>query len=165
MRCKTSQVLLLLKIALFIGLSAVFYVFYFTTVAQKYAEGHTTVVVSQERMENGKKFPFLTLCMTPCAKKSVLEQNNVSLNALNEPNYKEKKILAKMNKTIEGLFREVAYKLNVDFEFYITLWFYEEDFGWKGYKGKMLEGDDNYIKVGAKKYLTSYHISSYSFRS
>ena len=65
---------------------------------------------------------------------------------------------------IKGLFREVTYKLNADFEFYITLWFYEEDFGWKGYKGKMLEGDDNYIKVGANMYLTSYHISSYSFR-
>ena len=148
MRCKTFYILLLLKTAIFIGLSAVFYVFYFTTVAQKYAEGHTTVVVSQERMGNRKNFPFLTLCMTPCAKKSVLEDNNVSLNALNEPNSDEKKILAKSNKTVEGLFREVAYKLNVDFEFYITLWFYEEDYGWKGYKGKMLEGDDNYIKVG-----------------
>ena len=102
MRCKTSQILLLLKTAIFIGLSAVFYVFYFTTVAQKYAEGHTTVVVSQERMGNRKKIPFLTLCMTPCAKKSVLENNNVSLNALNEPNYEEKKILRKLNKTIEG---------------------------------------------------------------
>ena len=89
----------------------------------------------------------MTLCMTPCAKKSVLEGNNVSLNALNEPNSDEKKILAKFNKTVEGLFREVAYKLNVDFEIYITLWFYEEDYGWKGYKGKMLEGDENYIKV------------------
>jgi hypothetical protein len=68
MRCKTFHILLLLKTAIFIGLSAVFYIFYFTTVAQKYAEGHTTVVVSQERMGNGKKFPFLTLCMTPCAK-------------------------------------------------------------------------------------------------
>ena len=72
----------------------------------------------------------------------------MSLNALNEPNSDERKILAKLNKTVEGLFREVAYKLNVDYEFYITLWFYEEDYGWKGYKGKMLEGDDNYIKVG-----------------
>ena len=102
MSCKTFHILLLLKTAIFIGLSAVFYVFYFTTVAQKYAEGHTTVVVSQERMGNRKNFPFLTLCMTPCAKKSVLENNNVSLNALNEPNYEEKKILAKLNKTIEG---------------------------------------------------------------
>ena len=153
MRCKTSQVLLLLKTAIFIGLSAIFYVFYFTTVAQKYAEGHTTVVVSQERMGNRKNFPFLTLCMTPCAKKSVLEDNNVSLNALNEPNSDEKKILAKLNKTVEGLFREVAYKLNVDFEIYITLWFYEEDYGWKGYKGKMLEGDDNYIKVNIEATL------------
>ena len=102
MRCKTFHILLLLKTAIFIGLSAVFYVFYFTTVAQKYAEGLTTVVVSQERMGNRKKIPFLTLCMTPCAKKSVLENNNVSLNALNEPNYEEKKILRKSNKTIEG---------------------------------------------------------------
>ena len=59
MRCKTSQVLLLLKTAIFIGLSAVFYVFYFTTVAQKYAEGHTTVVVSQER--RGQKLALQTL--------------------------------------------------------------------------------------------------------
>ena len=49
---------------------------------------------------------------------------------------------------IKGLFREVGYKLNAEFEVYITLWFYEENFGWKGYKGKMLEGEDNYIKVG-----------------
>ena len=68
MRCKTFHILLLLKTAIFIGLSAVFYVFYFTTVAQKYAEGLTTVVVSQERMGNRKKIPFLTLCMTPFAK-------------------------------------------------------------------------------------------------
>ena len=146
MGCKTSNILLLLKTIIFIGLSTVFYVFYFNTVAQKYAEGHTTVVISQERIEEGKNFPILTLCMTPCAKKSVLEKNNVSLNALNEPNSDEKKMLIKLNKTIEGIFREAAYKLNFDFEFYITLWFYQEDFGWKGYKGKMVEGENNYIK-------------------
>ena len=58
MRCKTSQVLLLLKTAIFIGLSAIFYVFYFTTVAQKYAEGHTTVVVSQERWFSVGRFDY-----------------------------------------------------------------------------------------------------------
>ena len=131
MRCKTFHILLLLKTAIFIGLSAVFYVFYFTTVAQKYAEGHTTVVVSQERMGNRKNFPFLTLCMTPCAIKSVLEDNNVSLNALNEPNYEEKKILTKLNKTIEGtvyiIIRTVSSLLLVGMWWYVLFLH-----GWSG---------------------------------
>ena len=147
MRCKASHILLFLKSVIFVSLSAIFYMFYFRTVAQKYAEGHTTVVVSQERLENGKKFPFLTLCMTPSAKSEVLEKYNVSLNSLNEPNSDEKQILSNLNKTVEDLFREATFQINKDFELYVTLWFYEESFGWKDYKGKMVEGNENYIQV------------------
>ena len=56
MRCKTFHILLLLKTAMFIGLSAVFYIFYFTTVVQKYAEG-------KEYRERGLGEPFLFLLL------------------------------------------------------------------------------------------------------
>ena len=55
-----------------------------------------------------------------------------------------------LNKTIEDLFREVTFKLNRDFYLYINLWFYEEEFGWQNYEGKMKEGHDNYIEVQIK---------------
>lgn len=44
-------------------------------------------------------------------------------------------------------FRETTFKLDVDFELYVTLWFYEEGYGWKSYREKMLEGSNNNIKV------------------
>ena len=34
-----------------------------------------------------------------------------------------------------------------DFHLSIKLWFYEEESGWRGYEEKMLEGNENYIKV------------------
>ena len=56
MRCKTFHILLLLKTAMFIGLSAVFYIFYFTTVVQKYAEGK-----EYKERRHGEPFLFLFL--------------------------------------------------------------------------------------------------------
>ena len=52
-----------------------------------------------------------------------------------------------MNKTVEDLFRDATFQINQDFELFITLWFYEESYGWKDYKGKMVEGSENYIQV------------------
>ena len=56
-------------------------------------------------------------------------------------------ILANLKKTMEALFDEVTFKINVDFELTISLWFYEEDFGWTAYEEKMFEGAENYIMV------------------
>ena len=107
MFCKISYCLILLKAAIFICLSVFLYVFYINDIAQKYAYGHTTLVNYQENMiESEIKSPFFTFCMSPRAKKSILEGYNMSLGALDEPNSNEKKILVNMNKTIEALFRQ-----------------------------------------------------------
>ena len=85
--------------------------------------------------------------MTPRTKNLILEKYKLSNAVLNEPNIKEKTILSSLNKTVEALFREVTYKLNKDFDLLIKLWFYEEEQGWRGYEEKILEGNENYIKV------------------
>ena len=70
----------------------------------------------------------------------------MSLGSLNEPNPDEAIILANLNKTLEEFFREVTFKLNVDYFLNISLWFYEE-FGWKSYEKEILEGNNNFIIV------------------
>ena len=45
--------------------------------------------------------------------------------------------------------------IQTDFHLYINLWFYEDEFGWHSYEGKMKDGSDNYIEVQIKPRLTS----------
>ena len=85
--------------------------------------------------------------MTPHAKRSILEEYNLSYGVLNEPNPNDREVLVGLKKTIKELFREVTFKINVDFELTIKLWSYEEDFGFETYEGKMEMGNNNYIKV------------------
>ena len=146
--CKGTHILLVLKSLIFISLAAIFYIFYFTEVVNKFAEKDTTLVHSQETIEeNERNPPFITFCMTPRAKNSILDGYKLSRGVLNEPNSNDKKILIGLNKTVEALFREATFKLNRDFYLSINLWFYEEEFGWHGYTGKMTEGSNNYIQV------------------
>ena len=145
--CKASHILLLLKFIIFISLAAIFYIFYFTEVVNKFAERDTTLINSQETIEeNEMNPPFVTFCMTPRAKKSILEEYKLSHGVLNEPNSNEKKIFISLNKTMETLFREVTFKLNRDFYLLINLWIYDDEFGWTNYTGKIKEGN-NYIEV------------------
>ena len=146
--CKGSSILLILKSLIFIFLGALFYIFYFTDVVKKFAERDTTLVHSQETIgENERNPPFITFCMTPRAKNSILDGYKLSRGVLNEPNSNDKKNLIRLNKTVEALFREATFKLNRDFYFSINLWFYEDEFGWTNYTGKMTEGSNNYIEV------------------
>ena len=149
MICKSPYILLLPKALIFICLAVIFYTFYFTDVVSKFADRDTTLVLSQEIIEdNVAKPPFVTFCMQPRTKKMILEGYKLSTGVLNEPNDKDVEILVSLNKTIETLFREVTFKIMVDFELDIRLWYYEDDNGWKNYTGKMHEGN-NYIKVGS----------------
>ena len=66
----------------------------------------------------------MSLCMGPKAKSSVLQKYNMSKNALDEPNIKEKKTLLNLNKTIKDLFLEATYKLDVDFSLNVTFNYY-----------------------------------------
>ena len=150
MCCRIYPSLTLFKSVAFISLSILFYFLYFTEIAQKYRDGYTNVMVYHETLNDGIDPPVLTMCMTPRTKNLILEKYKLSTAVLNEPNMDEKKILSSLNKTVEALFREVTFKLNTDFGLYIKLWFYEEGHGWKGYEGKMLEGNENYIKVRRK---------------
>ena len=148
MICKTSYVLLLLKTLIFICLASVFYIFYCTEVVNKFTERDTNLILSQENIEENKmKFPFITFCMTPRSKNSILDGYNLSRAVLNEPSSNDQKILISLNKTVDDLFREATFKLNRDFYLHINLWFYEDEFGWQNYEGKMKEGSDNYIEV------------------
>ena len=145
---KGSSILLILKSLIFIFLGALFYIFYFTDVVKKFAERDTTLVHSQETIEeNERNPPFITFCMTPRAKNSILDGYKLSRGVLNEPNSNDKKILISLNKTVETLFREAIFKLNRDFYMSINLWFYEDELGWHNYTGKMIDGSDNYIEV------------------
>ena len=134
---------------IFILLVAIFYIFFLTDVLTISADRDSFLINSQETMEENEKnlFPFITFCMTPRAKKSILEEYKLSHGVLNEPNSDEKKIFISLNKTMEALFREVTFKLDRDFRLSINLWSYEEEFGWKNYKGTMKEGSDNFIQV------------------
>ena len=58
--------------------------------------------------------------------------------------------LANLNKTVEDLFREATYKLNVDFRLFVTFWYYESKDGWTQYKKELFEGTENYVKVYIK---------------
>ena len=146
--CKNSNILLILKSLIFISLAAIFYIFYFTEVANKFAERDTTLIYTQETIkENERNPPFITFCMAPRADTLILDGYNLSRGVLDEPNSNDKQILISLNKTIDALFREVTFKLDQDFYFSINLWFYEADFGWRNYSKKMKEGNDNYIEV------------------
>ena len=104
MNRKTSLVLFFFKATIFSSLAFAFYEVYFTEIVQKYAKEYTYLHVSQETMDTKIKPPFLTLCMTPRAKMSILEKYNMSLGSLNEPNPDEAIILANLNKTLEEFF-------------------------------------------------------------
>ena len=146
--CKGTHLLLILKSLIFISLAAIFYVFYITGVVKKFAERDTTLINSQETIkEKEKNPPFLTFCMNPRAKNSILDGYKFSRVVLNEPNSNDKRILISLNKTVEALFREATFKLNRDFHLSINLWFYEDELGWHNYTGKMTEGSNNYIEV------------------
>ena len=134
---------------IFIFLVAIFYIFFLTDVLNIFADRDSFLINSQETMEENEMNhpPFITFCMTPRAKKSILEEYKLSHGVLDAPNSNDTKILMSLNKTIEALFREVTYKLNKDFDLLIKLWFYEEEHGWRGYEEKILEGNENYIKV------------------
>ena len=149
--CKASYIPLILKSMIFIFLAIISYIFYFTDVLNKFTEKDTTLIYSQETVEEDEIHPlFITFCTNPRAKKSILEGYKLSTGVLDEPNSNDKKILISLNKTIEALFREVTFKINRDFYLHITLWFYEEEYGWQNYEGKMTEGNDNYIEVQIK---------------
>ena len=148
---KASRVLLILKFMIFISLAALFYIFYFTEVVNKFAERDTTLIYTQETMkENDRNPPFITFCMAPRADNLILDGYKLSRGVLDEPNSNDHKILISLNKTIEDLFREITFKLNRDFYLYINLWFYDDKFGWQNFEGKMKEGSDNYIEVQIK---------------
>ena len=149
--CKDSNILLILKSLIFISLAAIFYIFYFTEVVNKFAERDTTLINSQETIEeNERNPPFISFCMAPRAKNSILDEYRLSRGVLNEPNSNDEKVLISLNKTIDALFREVTFKLNRDFYLWINLWFYDDEFGWTNYTSKMKEGSNNHMQVGIK---------------
>ena len=81
MSFKTSQVLFFVKSALFIALSAIFYIFYLTEIIKKYADGYTYFLTYQKTMEAVTP-PFLTLCPTPRARLSILADFRLIVRAL-----------------------------------------------------------------------------------
>ena len=154
--CKGSHIILILKSLIFISLASIFYIFYFTDVVNKFAEKDTTLINSQETIEeNERTFPFITFCMAPKAKNSIIDRYKLSRGVVNEPNSNDKKVLISLNKTIDALFREVTYKLHRDFYLLINLWFYDNEFGWTNYTSKMKEGSDNFIEVSLKLTMSS----------
>ena len=84
--------------------------------------------------------------MNPFAKEEILKKYNISATALNEPNLREINILRNLNKTVEAFYREATYKLDQDFQMYLTLWLYTNN-GWKLRKEKIIEGNSNFIPV------------------
>ena len=134
---------------IFIFLVAIFYIFFLTDVLNIFADRDSFLINSQETMEENEMNhpPFITFCMTPRAKKSILEEYKLSHGVLNEPKSNEKDIFITLNTTMEALFREATFKLNRDFRLSINLWSYEDEFGWQNYTGKMKEGNDNFIQV------------------
>jgi hypothetical protein len=128
MICKSPYIPLLLKTLIFICLAAIFYIFYFTDVVSKFADRDTTLVLSQENIkDNVVEHPFVTFCMQPRTKKTILDGYKLSTGVFNEPNHNDVEILVSLNKMLETLFKEVTFKINVDFELDIRLWYYEDE--------------------------------------
>ena len=73
------------------------------------------------------KLPLMTLCMGPQTKASVLQKYNLSNRALDEPNLQEKETLRNLNKTINDIFLEATYQLDVDFILNVTFNYYSKE--------------------------------------
>ena len=117
MKYNPSPILVfILKFGIFLVLFIVFYVYYFSEVARKYAEKNTYLSTTLDRELIGIQPPLLTICTSPFSNKLVLEKYGISSKALDEPNAKEIKILIALNKTIQDFFHEATHKLNRDFE-------------------------------------------------
>ena len=81
----------MIKSLVFICLSIIFITFYFIDVVQKFANKDTTIIQSKESiLKNEMKTPFITFCMIPRAKRSILEKYNLSYSVLADPNPNEK---------------------------------------------------------------------------
>ena len=89
------------------------------------------------------KPPYVTMCMSPHAKESLLKHQNLSVGALSEPNINLKKTLAGLNTTIEEFFRKYTFKLNEDY--YILIYFILVI--WEG----RMEGKQNWITLRSRK--------------
>ena len=160
MKFKTTKVLAaFLKIGLFLCLFVVFYIYFFSEVAKKYAEENTYLSESQKRMEKIKP-PFFTLCFAgPKAKESVLKKYNLSVAALNEPSFTEKMILKNLNKTVQDFYREATFILDRDFKLFKSFYTYDDN-GFKDYKIKLNLGDN--IKASLKvPFFADFYIFSY----
>ena len=142
----STKVKFLLNLLTFLSLSAIFYVYYFTEVVTKYANGYTNLVVSYEEINHKIKPPILTVCTTPHSKIAVLKKYNVTASTLSEPSEREEKILEKFNLTFVDFFREVTFSLSRDFNIYLTIWIYGNN-GWDDYKIKLNEGIKNIVQV------------------
>ena len=79
------------------------------------------------RLGDHVKLPLMTLCMGPKAKASVLQKYNLSNRALDEPNLQEKETLRNLNKTINDIFLEATYQLDVDFILNVTFNYYSKE--------------------------------------
>ena len=154
MFCNSSKIKVLLKFFTILSLSAVFYVFYFTEVVTKYANGYTNVVVSNEEIFGEITPPIITVCTIPHSDATILNKYNVTASALSEPSKGEKTILTNFNKTFVDFFREVTFSLNSDFYMYLTIWIYGKS-GWVSYKTKLNESNENIIQV--KMVLIPFH--------
>ena len=76
----------------------------------------------------------------------------MTVSALNEPNAAERNTLSKLEKTIEDLFMESTFKLNIDFKIIMIWWDYNDE-GWQTFNTTLSVGDQNFQKVG---YITQY---------
>ena len=136
----------ILKSGIFLSLSAIFYLYYFSEVVDKYTDGYTNLAFSQQTLTSGVKLPFMTLCMSPNAKPFVLNKYNLSSGALNEPTIKEKETLTNLNMMQKDLLMESSFQLNKDFNLYIAYTSYSDE-GETINKIQLHEGIDNFIQV------------------
>ena len=136
----------LLKAAIYLGLIAVVYFYQIIEVQNKYAKKLTNIAMSENLMKDENKPPLSTLCFGPLEKQDIFDKYNLNKAALNEPNSAQKKILNKLNKTLEKFFMEATYKLDKDFKLYMIWWYYGPE-GWERLKKQISLGDLNTQKV------------------
>ena len=128
MELRNSTVMkFLLKSAVSFSLSAIFYVYYFSEVVDKYTDGYTNLAISKQKLDSLVRLPFMTLCMSPIAKSFVQKKYNMSSGALDEPTIKEKEILTNLNMMQKDLFMESTLQLNKDFHLYVTHFIYSDE--------------------------------------
>ena len=105
-----SLIKTILKIIMLTGLVVTFYFLYFKSVFKQYSDGLTNLAVSRETVKS-VQLPNITICSG--FNQALFKEYEITTLYFSDPNQKPK---VPKNSTIQGVFDDVTYQLNRDFQ-------------------------------------------------